>query len=419
MKKAIFSILTAYLLICTTGLTAQTGNVLHFDGVNDHVLMPNNAELQMANGTVEAWIKTDLQPGYHGVVVKQFSYGLLVKDGYLMTFDWQFNEDRSSNKFVATDTWHHVAITFQSGVTNGTKFYVDGILENTVTYTVQAPGLGHELTIGRGATYNNEQLFHGLMDEVRIWTTVRTQAEIIANMSSTLTGNEMGLVAYYNFEQGTANGNNSGVTTLIDNTSGIKTNGTLNGFNLSGNMSNWVAGSTPLPVDILSFKATPQYETVKLDWKATNNSHNKGFQIERLKVQNNEWEVLDFVAADAKSNVYVFVDNSYLADRNVNYYRLRQIDFDGSDFLSKVVAVSFNKGKSLKVYPSIVFDGALNLEMTGHGADTEGSYFAIVNMLGQQMQAGKITGQQVDVSALPQGTYVVKAGTEQAKFIKQ
>ena len=420
MKKTILNLLTALLLVGTSlSLHAQFDRVLHFDGVNDYILMPNNAELQIADGTVEAWIKADLQSDYHGIVVKQFSYGLFIKDGYLMTYDWRIMQDVTSGTFVATDTWHHVAITFQSGVANGTKFYVDGILKATVTYTVDATGVGHELVIGRGATYSNQQLYHGLLDEVRIWNVVRTQSEIQTAMNAPLMGNETGLVAYYNFNNGTANGNNSGVTNLADVTSGVTTNGTLNSFSLAGNMSNWVIASSPLPVDLLSFKATPQYETVKLEWKATNNSLNKGFQIERLKVQNNEWEVLDFVAADAKNNAYEYLDNSYVADRNVNYYRLRQIDLDGTETFSKVVSVSFNKGKSLKIYPSIVSEGLLNLEMTGKGADTEGSSFAIVNMFGQQMQSGKMTGQAVNVSALPNGTYIVKVGMEQARFVKQ
>ena len=434
MKKTTLYLLAALLIIGTNpSLSAQFDRVLHFDGVNDYILMPNNAELQMANGTIEAWIKTDLQSGYRGIVVKQFSYGILVKDGYLMTYDWRIMQDSPSGPvcsdpnvtncmYVATDTWHHVAISLESGVTNGTKIYIDGILKKTFTYTVDATGVAHELVVGRGATYSNQQLYHGLLDEVRIWDVVRTQAEIQGAMNAPLAGTETGLVAYYNFNNGTAAGNNSGVTTLTDLTSGVATNGTLIDFSLTGNMSNWVTASAPLPVDLLSFKATPQYETVKLDWKTTNNHHNKGFQVERLKVQNNQWEVLDFVAADAKNNAYTsytYTDNAYVADRNVNYYRLRQIDFDGTEFFSKVVSVSFNKGKSLKIYPNIVSDGILNVEMTGRGADTEGSYFTIVNVLGQQMQSGKVIGQQVNVSALPQGTYIVKVGTEQAKFIKQ
>jgi pyruvate carboxylase len=52
------------------------------------------------------------------------------------------------------------------------------------------------------------------------------------------------------------------------------------------------------------------------------------------------------------------------------------------------------------------------------GFYTEGSLFQVINLLGQQVLVGKTT-QQLDVSALPQGTYVLKVGTEVAKFVKQ
>ncbi|MFK5971063.1 MAG: hypothetical protein QM487_13225 [Candidatus Marithrix sp.] len=41
--------------------------------------------------------------------------------------------------------------------------------------------------------------FSGEIDEVRIWSVARSQAEIQASMNSTLTGSESGLAAYYNF----------------------------------------------------------------------------------------------------------------------------------------------------------------------------------------------------------------------------
>jgi len=80
------------------------------------------------------------------------------------------------------------------------------------------------------------------MDEVRIWNTARTQSEIQSSLNTELSGTETGLMAYYNFNQGTAGGTNTGITTLTDRTSNAK-NGTLNGFALTGSTSNWVAGA--------------------------------------------------------------------------------------------------------------------------------------------------------------------------------
>ena len=60
-------------------------------------------------------------------------------------------------------------------------------------------------------------------------------------MSNELIGNETGLVAYYNFNQGVAGGNNTAINSLTDKTSNAH-NGTLNNFKLTGATSNWVTG---------------------------------------------------------------------------------------------------------------------------------------------------------------------------------
>ena len=72
---------------------------------------------------------------------------------------------------------------------------------------------------------------------MRIWNVARTQSEINSNMPNELSLPQSGLVAYYKFNQGIANGNNTSITTLIDEI-GIN-NGTLIGIS-----SNWIGNST-------------------------------------------------------------------------------------------------------------------------------------------------------------------------------
>ncbi len=418
MQKTIyFLFVLLFFLCCGTQTQAQLDRSLRFDGVNDYIKTTNNAELQLTTGTLEAWVKTKYEPYFHGIVVKQIAYGLLVEEGIFVTYDWHTATILTSGTNIADQTWHHVAMTFMSGVTNGTKLYVDGVLKLTTTLTVEAPA-GHELTIGTGTTNANGQFLNGSIDEVRIWNVVRTQAQIQASMSTELAGNETGLVSYYRFNQGSPNGNNAGVTTLIGNAIAYPNNGTLTNFDLTGNGSNWVSVNTALPVELLSFKATPQYEAVKLDWKTAYETNNRGFQVEKLKALSNEWEVLAFVDSHEKNPSYEYTDNLSPASQNINYYRLRQIDMDGKETLSKTVSVASNTAKTLKIYPSIVTEGVLNIELVGKDAQTEGSDFVILNLLGQQLQRGK-TGQPILVSALPRGTYMVKVGLEQAKFVKQ
>jgi hypothetical protein len=65
----------------------------------------------------------------------------------------------------------------------------------------------------------------------------------------------------------------------------------------------------------------------------------------------------------------------------------------------------------LKVYPT-VSSGVLTIE-TPEMAD-----YQVFTLSGQQVLNGK-TGQWIDVSALPQGTYIVRVGLEQALFVKR
>ena len=55
-----------------------------------------------------------------------------------------------------------------------------------------------------GSDYGS-RYFDGRIDEVRIWNIAREQADIAADMNSTLSGNENGLVAYYHFNEGEGN----------------------------------------------------------------------------------------------------------------------------------------------------------------------------------------------------------------------
>jgi hypothetical protein len=94
--------------------------------------------------------------------------------------------------------------------------------------------------------YGGGNFLNSIMDEVRIWNVARTSAEINANMNVALTGSPAGLVSRYSFDQGTASGNNPGLTTLTNNQGNAAFNGNVINFGLSGTNSNWVSGAPAL-----------------------------------------------------------------------------------------------------------------------------------------------------------------------------
>jgi Domain of unknown function (DUF4082)/Secretion system C-terminal sorting domain len=163
-----------------------------------------------------------------------------------------------------------------------------------------------------------------------------------------------------------------------------------------------------LPIELTQFDANTEGSKNNLTWTTASETNNKHFDIER-STDGTTFHNIGQVKGNNKPSSYQFVDNQPFA---TTYYRLRQIDFDGTETYSKIVSVvQTGKGRGLKIYPTLV-SNVLTVDYT------EGSLFQVINLLGQQVLVGKTT-QQLDVSALPQGTYVLKVGTEVAKFVKQ
>lgn len=115
--------------------------------------------------------------------------------------------------------WNHIAITVKrNGSITG---YVNGRQNGTPISIAADSGytLHAALPVRMGADGNAAYPINGDMDEVRIWNTVRTEAEIRSNMCHTLSGGESGLMAYYRMDEtgGTALNNSAAATSTLFN----------------------------------------------------------------------------------------------------------------------------------------------------------------------------------------------------------
>jgi hypothetical protein len=208
-----------YNVIAEKSYSTNSG-ALDFDGGNDYVSCGNAPNLQISTGTIEAWIKTsNAGSSYRGIITKAFAYSLYLYDNVLIAYNWASNSSLSTGVMLNDGNWHHVAFSFQNGVVNGSKIYIDGIVKGTYSWSVSNQGT--EIAIGNTSIHG--QYFTGNIDEIRIWNTARTPSEITANMNNSLVGNEFGLVAYYTFENGSgttltdmAGGDNNGALTNMD-----------------------------------------------------------------------------------------------------------------------------------------------------------------------------------------------------------
>jgi hypothetical protein len=167
------------------GATFATGKVsqaFSLDGVNDYVAISNASSLQISTGTLEAWIRTTNSGGdFRGIVVKRGAYGLFLQNGVLVTHDWGSGQTRSTGVNLADGQFHHVAMTFQSGVNGGTTIYADGLQVLTTTITVLDQV--QALAIGAG-NLGTIQFFNGTIDEAKLYDRVLTSEEIQANVNT-------------------------------------------------------------------------------------------------------------------------------------------------------------------------------------------------------------------------------------------
>lgn len=102
--------------------------------------------------------------------------------------------------------------------------------------------------------------------------------------------------------------------------------------------------STFVPVELTSFTANVVEGNVVLNWITATELNNTGFDVERcaLSAERQAWETIGFVKGNGTSTE---VHNYSFADQNPfvgkSYYRLKQIDFDGTYTYSNIAEVDF------------------------------------------------------------------------------
>ena len=110
---------------------------------------------------------------------------------------------------------------------------------------------------------------------------------------------------------------------------------------------------SPLPVYLVDFSATPQGNDVMLNWVTSSEINNDRFEILSSNSASgiNNFEEIDEVKGMGNSTSLHYY--SYLDQRpgkkGTYYYRLRQVDYDGRNILSNIVAVNFKNGKCLNL----------------------------------------------------------------------
>ncbi|MDX2361600.1 MAG: FG-GAP-like repeat-containing protein [Crocinitomicaceae bacterium] len=237
-----------------SGISLNTGNIsntttynvyslnsssgLSFDGINDFITAQ---VLDFSAGntmTIEAWVQPDdiVTNVYYEISRQDGSLDWLLSfqaNGTILSFglDAGGSYEELDVPIVASNftdgNWHHIVAVYDG---SNKYLYVDGLQigMQAKTGNVNNGGVFHHL----GRRPSGTEFFNGRMDDIRFWNTARSQSQIQDNMHECLSGTEPGLVAYYDFEDGT------GSSTLTDKT-GNGYNGALSNMDPA---TDWVYG---------------------------------------------------------------------------------------------------------------------------------------------------------------------------------
>jgi hypothetical protein len=357
----------------STSLWGQNSS-LSFDGTTQSVSIPSTIYSNgVQNFTIECWVKPSSAAAtgtaYHGFVGYQGGSSstssrnpsIWMNGGEIHTDMYDHvNNTRydvlTTTLDLAAEKWFHVAF-----VKSGTSqfLYINGNLVNSASAPSGAKISGNYLI---GAVDN---FIDGDLDEVRFWSTARTQTEIREFMQRAPRLNETGLIAYYPFNEGTG----STLANVCTNTSNI--NGTLN------NSPTWTTGSTALAGhNSMIFDGTNDFLDGTLSTtSSTSYTIEFWFSPKKLNVQQN----MVYLRDDANTNTNLARTVVFLNSSNQLAFYVANSSGTGNTLTHTNFTVSLNRW----YHVACTFNnGTVSIITTGHSIVPTGSSFPSFNFDG-------------------------------------
>ena len=179
--------------------------------------------------------------------------------------------------------------------------------------------------------------------------------------------------------------------------------------------------ASALPITLTSFTAKPSGKDVLIEWETATELNNDYMAVER-SADGRRFEEIGRVPGAGNSNTpirYALTDDQPLP--GLSYYRLRQVDFDGTTSYSDVRSVNLQSaaGGSIRVYPT-VSNGKTPLTLTlpsvGQRGDVALDIFHASGALVHSVRLPLGRQQQLQLPTLSPGTYIIKSRDERLKM---
>lgn len=195
--------------------TAPIGNIGHtvvqFDGINDHITVPEMNINYSEGFSLEAWVQYRSLGSWQRVI--DFGNGtgddniLLANSENSLEF-WVFlgssGQRISISDVMTVGQWMHLAVTIDSS--GQAKVYKNGNILQTQAFKLPRTVNRAKNYIGK-SNWSTDKFLDAQVSELRLWNVARSQSEIRADMNMRLSGRESRLVAYYPLDEIKMEGN--------------------------------------------------------------------------------------------------------------------------------------------------------------------------------------------------------------------
>lgn len=379
---------------------------LSFDGTNDYVVVPGFDYSSAPLGfTVSFWFRIDDNTGTsYQYMFSHNNYGLqhslnvyfaessvpvvgdidVLKTIFMDQNDAISTEGLDSSPGFADGNWHYY--TFVVGnAPGGAWVYVDGVEIATLSFQGSDPYTPPgNIFLGGRTDLNATRFLKGFLDEVRISDEPRS-----ADWLKTEFDNQTTPMGYATF--------------------GPETDAYLN--------------CAPLPVELLAFNATALEErNVLADWITASELNSDYFVVERTTdgVQFEAIGTVDAAGTSLNPIQYELIDENALS--GTSYYRLKEVDLDGTFTYSELKSVNFEGISILSAFPN---PGTEEINFIIYSTTETAFELTVTDATGRIVEHGLLSLEEgsnnfeLPLEKYAKGQYFLRVGNEQTQHISQ
>ncbi len=203
--------------------------------------------------------------------------------------------------------------------------------------------------------------------------------------------------------------------------SAIVSSATTAGSNNSGGDIGSPMANIPLPVELISFKGFNDEGHVLLTWQTAQEIDNDRFEIER-RSEDGSYEVVGTLKGVGNSiNVENYSFTDAIPFYGSNFYRLKQVDFDGQFEFSDAIFVHVPDDGTLQVFPN-PFSKTINIKLGDQEEllgmllyDVSGKVIVVTNNLDNELSEATLS----IYDEIEEGIYFLKIFTDRREVMQR